>query len=177
MSSGVILYGAPATGKDTVTQALSLLDTRYRLFERLKAGAGRTTGYRMTDEHELDRLESAGLLVWQNSRYSARYAIDRPGLDELTQAGLVPVVHAGQPEVIEAVRTATPNVEWTVVQLVCDPETAKARIIARRTGDVAERLAAGAATPTISADLTINTDCLEPNEAARQIDAAIRPGS
>lgn len=167
--SGLILYGAPATGKDTITSALSQLDARFRLFERLKSGPGRTVGYRMTDDAELDRLARSDELVWINERYGARYAIDRPGLEILVGADLVPVIHAGQPEVIDALRSAVPDVEWTVVQLQCDLETATARIIDRGTGDIAERLAARDATPTISADLTVHTDSVEPDAAARLI--------
>ncbi len=169
MRSGIVLYGAPATGKDTVTEALSRLDARYCLFERLKAGTGRTTGYRMTDERELDRLETAGLLVWQNRGYGSRYAIDRPELERLVTAGLVPVVHAGQPGVIDAVRIAMPSVEWTVVQLRCSADVARTRIASRNTGDDDERLAIHAATPTIRADLTIDTGAVEPDEAAQLI--------
>lgn len=44
----VMLYGPPAAGKDTVTEALIRLDRSYRLYQRLKVGAGRTDGYRMT---------------------------------------------------------------------------------------------------------------------------------
>ncbi|MFI6220910.1 kinase [Nocardia salmonicida] len=154
-----------------MTETLSRIDARYRLFERLKSGPGRTTGYRMTDAHELDRLEKAGLLVWANARYGARYAIDQPGLDDLLAADLIPVIHAGQPEVIPAVRAATPNVEWTVIQLECDAETARSRIVARDTGDVDLRLAARDATPWIDADLTINTSSAEPGEVAQTIDA------
>ncbi|MFE5480780.1 kinase [Nocardia sp. NPDC056541] len=130
----------------------------------------------MTDDVEIDRLEKAGLLVWTNSRYGARYAIDRPGLDDLIAANLIPVVHAGQPQVIDAVRAATPQVEWTVVQLRCDADTARERIIERQTGDVAERLAAQAETPTINADLTIDTDVVDPGKAAQAIHSHRCPG-
>ncbi|MGW0250823.1 kinase [Nocardia goodfellowii] len=169
MSSGLILYGAPATGKDAVTSELSRFNAQYRLFERLKSGPGRTVGYRMTDAAELERLEKAGQLVWVNARYGARYAIDRPSLEQMVTAGLIPIVHAGQPQVIDAVRVAMPRVNWTVVQLQCAAEIAKERIAARSTGDDAERLAAYQATPTIRADLTIDTGLLEPGEAARLI--------
>jgi hypothetical protein len=41
---GVILYGPPGAGKDTVTAALTSPDARFQLFRRIKAGAGRTMG-------------------------------------------------------------------------------------------------------------------------------------
>ena len=37
MNIGVILYGPPAAGKDTITGELLALDPRYRQFSRLKA--------------------------------------------------------------------------------------------------------------------------------------------
>ncbi|MFI5501768.1 kinase [Nocardia asteroides] len=166
MKSGVILFGGPATGKDTVTRALSRLDARYRLFERLKAGPGRTEGYRMTDSSELERLDLAGELVYVNSRYGARYAIDKPTLTALATEGFIPVVHAGQPQVIDALREAMPDIHWTVVQLQCTTETARRRIADRATGDDSERLAAREETPSILADLTIDTDHIQPAQAA-----------
>ncbi|WP_278260592.1 kinase [Nocardia sp. AG03] len=127
----------------------------------------------MTNDAELRRLEKAGLLIWTNTRYGARYAIDRPGLDELIGANLIPVVHAGQPKVIDAVQNAAPQVKWTVVQLRCDIDTARTRIIARNTGDVAERLIAQEETPAIEADLTVDTGAVEANEAAQLIRRAV----
>ncbi|MFI6043364.1 kinase [Nocardia sp. NPDC051321] len=174
MTHGLILYGAPASGKDTVTTALTELDGRFHLYERLKAGPGREMGYRMVTPGELDRLANRGEILWQNSRYGARYAIDRPELSRLFQQGSIPVVHAGQPEVVAAVSIAIDAVNWTVIELRCSRATAEARIIARRTGDTPERLAAWDATPRLTnADLVIDTDSTTPGEAARRVDAAV----
>ncbi|MFE6924788.1 kinase [Nocardia sp. NPDC057663] len=128
----------------------------------------------MTDEAEISRLTETGQMIWINERYGARYAIDRPGLSQLLADGFIPVVHAGQPEVIAAVETAMPEVRWTVVQLVTDLATAKARIVARDTGDIAERLAARDATPQIVANATFDTAQLTPDQAAEYIEAAVR---
>jgi guanylate kinase len=176
MNRAVILYGAPATGKDTVTTALVQLDSRFQLFERMKAGPGRTTGYRMTTPDTLNSLCRAGEIVWLNERYNARYAIDRPGLQALIQAGKVPVVHAGQPEVIPAVTGSMSDVEWTVVELRCSRETAHARIVARDTGDTPARLAAWDSTPKLtSASAVIDTDLTTSSEAAQLIRSTVLP--
>ncbi|MGW5318932.1 kinase [Nocardia thailandica] len=172
-SIGLVLYGAPATGKDTITAALNQRSERFRLFERLKVGGGRNVGYRMTDTAELDRLENTGQLIWVNERYGARYAIDRPGLAQILSDGYVPVVHAGQPGVIKALRASMPEVRWIVVQLVTDLKTATARIKARNTGDTAERLQAREATPRIEAHATLDTATLSPEEAAGRIEATV----
>ncbi|MGK5554002.1 hypothetical protein ACSNOI_20525 [Actinomadura kijaniata] len=44
MRSGIVLYGPPASGKDTITAASSALDDRYVYFHKLKVGAGRSAG-------------------------------------------------------------------------------------------------------------------------------------
>ncbi|MEV0538526.1 MULTISPECIES: kinase [Nocardia] len=128
----------------------------------------------MTDEVEIARLAEADQVIWSNERYGARYVIDRPGLSQLLDDGFTPVVHAGQPEVVDAVKTAMPEVLWTVVQLVTDLATARARIVARNTGDTAERLAASVETPRITATATLDTARIEPDEAASYIEAAVR---
>lgn len=170
MTHGLILYGAPAVGKDTVTKAVATADSRFRLFERLKAGPGRTAGYRMTTTSQLDRLARDGEIVWENSRYGARYAIDRATLLELVHDGFIPVVHAGQPEVIAAVRDATPNLSWVVVELRCSRPVAAARIIERSTGDSPARLKAWDQTPSLDiAELSIDTGDTQPDAAAARI--------
>lgn len=84
---GVVLYGPPASGKDTVTQSLADLDSRYRLFARLKVGSGKTAGYRMGTAEQLRQLETAGDVVYANSRYSSTYVIDRPGWTARSRPG------------------------------------------------------------------------------------------
>ncbi len=58
--SGVILYGPPSAGKDTVSAELSHLNPAFTLFQRLKAGPGRTTGYRLTTADHINDLALAG---------------------------------------------------------------------------------------------------------------------
>lgn len=176
MSQGLILYGPPAAGKDTITAALSAEDPHIRLFERLKAGPGRRTGYRMTTPEQLDSLSRSGGIIWENSRYGARYAIDRPTLMDMMAAGLIPIIHAGQPEVISAVQSATPDDEWVIVALTCSRETALSRIVRRNTGDTAERMAVWDRTPALqNAHLTVSTDHITPEQAALHIRALIAP--
>jgi guanylate kinase len=123
----------------------------------------------MTTAAALDSLEQSGQIVWQNERYGSRYVIDRDHLVEMLQ-NHIPVIHAGQPEVITALRDATPQSTWTVVQLWCPRETARSRIIQRHTGDTDARLAAWDATPRLrDADLSIDTSVIAPPESAETI--------
>jgi guanylate kinase len=166
---GVILYGAPATGKDTVTRALTGSNPSYAHFERLKAGPGRTTGYRMISMEQATSMPATAVL-WANRRYGAIYLVDLPGLQQIWQQGQIPVVHLGQPEAVEAVVERTPAASWLVVELHCDLEVLRERIRQRGTGDDDQRVAAVLSTPRLrSVDISIDTGTVNPVEAARLI--------
>jgi guanylate kinase len=172
MTNGVILYGPPAAGKDTVTRALGNIDSRYRLFHRIKVGAGRADGYRMATAAEVDRLRAAGEILWENRRYGATYVVDREHLaHELTEAR--PVLHLGQSKAIPAILGAFPAGCWLVVYLWCARTVAERRVVARDTGDVAQRMQAWDATEAIRADLMIDTGETAADEAAAMINAAV----
>ncbi|MFF1511882.1 guanylate kinase [Streptomyces sp. NPDC058326] len=172
---GVILYGPPASGKDTVTAALSDLDPRYAQFARLKVGAGKATGYRMGTPEQLHELEAACDVVYANSRYGNTYAIDRPGVDAAFATG-VPVVHLGQVDGVRALVDGYPA-DWSAVLLWCSREATEQRSVGRGDSDTAARLAAWDATredldahPSMAWDLTIDTTEASPQDAARLID-------
>jgi guanylate kinase len=171
---GIVFYGPPAAGKDTVTTALTALDPMCVPFRRLKSGPGRTAGYRMASNREIDRLREAGELLWENRRYGAGYFVDRSSMAlELTRG--YPVLHLGQPEAITAMRSAFPETRWLVVYLWCPREVAESRILARGTDDARARLQAWDATRPIAGDLTIDTSTISPAESARRIhDEVIR---
>ncbi|GAA2216784.1 hypothetical protein GCM10010429_45810 [Micromonospora olivasterospora] len=172
MKRGLILYGAPATGKDTVTAELVRRESRLEHFKRLKLGPGRTTGYRMISASQADDLRHRpGAILWENSRYDATYFVDRSGLEQLWTSGYVPVVHLGQVEAVEAI---TGDVEtgasWTVVELYCRPALLRSRIRSRATGDEEQRFAAIEQTPHLpNADIRIDTESVPATEAARMI--------
>ncbi|MFI8426036.1 AAA family ATPase [Streptomyces sp. NPDC085479] len=172
---GVVLYGPPASGKDTVTTALTQLSTSYVQFARLKVGTGKSAGYRMGTAEQLRTLEVANGLIYANSRYGSTYVIDRPGLDDAFAAG-VPVVHLGQ---VDGVRALVDSYEadWSVVLLWCPREVTEQRSAGRGDNDTAARLAAWDATrqdldahSDMIWDLTVDTTTVVPHEAARLID-------
>jgi guanylate kinase len=176
---GVVLYGPPAAGKDTVTAALAQLDQRYRQFARLKVGAGKSAGYRMGTAEQLAALEAAGDVVYANSRYGNTYVIDRPGLTTAFAAG-VPVVHLGQVDGIRALVGGYPA-DWAVVLLWCPREVTAQRSERRGDADTTARLAAWDATrddvkahPDMVWDLTVDTAATSPGESARLIDQLVR---
>lgn len=174
---GIILYGPPASGKDTITQALTEVDPRCRLFRRLKAGPGKTSTYRMVTEDYIRELSARGDIVWSNSRYGSTYAVDMPELRRAFTAG-IPVLHLGQVDAVTAITSATPEAQWVVIALSCPRDTARARLQARSPSDIAHRLQAWDDTPPCPhPDLAIDTEDLEPADAATLILHAVYDGS
>ncbi|MEV8529281.1 guanylate kinase [Streptomyces sp. NPDC052000] len=172
---GVILYGPPASGKDTVTAGLTELNSKYVQFARLKVGTGKAAGYRMGTAEQLHKLRAAGDVVYANSRYGNTYVIDRPGVDAAFAAG-VPVVHLGQVDGIRALVDGY-AAAWLVVLLWCPREVTEQRSTGRGDSDTAARLAAWDATredldkhPGATWDLTVDTTEASPKDAARLID-------
>jgi guanylate kinase len=175
MTQGVILYGPPAAGKDTVTRALTQLTPRYTQFARLKVGSGKSSGYRMGTAEQLHALEAEGKVVYANRRYGNIYVLDRPGLDDAFQAG-VPVVHLGQVDGIRALIDGYPA-NWAAVLLWCSREETARRSEGRGDANTAARLEAWDATredldthEAMVWDLTVNTATASPQESARRID-------
>ncbi|MFF2352459.1 guanylate kinase [Kitasatospora sp. NPDC058115] len=178
IARGLILYGPPAAGKDTVTRALQDISPEYRLFSRLKVGSGKSVGYRMGTAEQLAELRTDGDVVYENSRYGNVYAIDRPGLGEAFEDG-IPVVHLGQIDGIDALVKGYPAA-WSTVLLWCTREETAVRSAGRGDADTGARLAAWDATradvdahPGQRWDLTVDTGSTGPAEAARLIDELV----
>lgn len=167
--NGVILYGAPATGKDTVTAALVRQYPHFVLYKRLKCGPGRTAGYRMISPKAMAAIPASSIL-WTNHRYGATYLVDRDGLADTWKSGHVPVLHLGQPEAVDAVVDQIPGVRWLVVELHSPLDVLRERISARGTGDDDQRIKAAMRTPRLlTARVHVDTSVIDPNSAARLI--------
>lgn len=174
MPSGVILYGPPGSGKDTITCELAQLRPEFALFERLKAGPGRTTGYRLTTVDHIEALSRAGELLYRNARYDAEYAIDRQGVAALVDADRIPVLHMGQVVGISAV--AAYPLHWIRALLWCPLDTTQSRSAGRGDKDVEARVKVWHETreDLLAHEhepwtLTLRTDQLSPTESAEAI--------
>lgn len=180
MRQGILLYGPPAAGKDTITAALTELDALYVPFTRLKVGTGKSEGYRMGTAEQLAALEARGDVIYRNDRYGNIYVVDRPGLDQAMEGGRAPVVHLGQMVGMEQVTTLFPA-HWVRVLLWCSRETTARRSPQRGDTDTAARLAAWDATqadlaahPRAQWELRVETDATAPHETAQRIDDIVR---
>jgi guanylate kinase len=178
--SGVILYGPPAAGKDTITKALADMDPRFQLLRKLKAGTGKQDGYRPCSATELDRMDSTGELLYRNARYGNEYAVDAASVDRLVRQGAVPIVHVGQLAGVTAVRCYA-AVHWLAVVLWCARNLASSRLVERGDGNAADRMRAWdetqddlVSTPQFSFDLRIRTDRVSAREAAVAIYQRVR---
>ncbi|MFG3145316.1 guanylate kinase [Streptomyces sp. NPDC048243] len=170
----MILYGPPGSGKDTITGELTRLRPEFTLFERLKAGPGRTAGYRLTTVDQIEELSRAGELLYRNDRYGAEYAIDRQGVTALVDADRVPVLHMGQ--VAGASAVAAFPLHWIRVLLWCPLDVTESRSVGRGDKDVdvrvkvwhetREDLLAHESAPWT---LALRTDELGPTESANAI--------
>jgi guanylate kinase len=169
----VILYGPPAAGKNTITDALTSLDDSYRLYRRLKVGAGRTVGYQMTTLAHIDTLRSADSVVWETHRYGALYVVDRASLTEMLPV-CIPILHLGQVKAVKAVTDALAT-QCVTAWLWCPRDVAVRRITERGTGDAAARLRAWDETqPLPKADISVNTAKVHPADAAAAIHSRVQ---
>ncbi|MFH8558932.1 guanylate kinase [Streptomyces celluloflavus] len=174
---GVILYGPPAAGKDSITAALAKADRRYAQFTRLKVGSGKSDGYRMGTPEQIQNLEAAGDVVYRNERYGNTYVIDRPGLADAFTGG-VPIVHLGQVAGIQELLVGF-SANWLTVLLWCPRSVTEARSQGRGDVDTAKRLTvweetkADLAAHSFDFDLVLRTDITAPKVAAQLIDQAL----
>ncbi|WP_392966895.1 guanylate kinase [Streptomyces sp. LN245] len=177
-SFGVILYGPPGAGKDTITSELTRIRRHFALYQRLKAGPGRTTGYRLTTTDHIEDLSRVGDLLYRNTRYDAEYAIDRRGITALVNDGRIPVLHMGQVVGVGAV-TAFP-LHWIRVLLWCPLDVTESRSAGRKDKDVDARVKVWHETredvlahETEPWTLALPTDQLSPTESANAIIDAV----
>ncbi|MFF5109624.1 guanylate kinase [Streptosporangium sp. NPDC000509] len=174
---GVVIYGPPASGKDTITAALTRLDARFTLLPKLKVGAGRADGYEFVSAEHLDKLRDAGRLVAETHRYGNVYAIDRQSIEDRHAAGYVPVVHMGNLDDLRRL-IGRPSNSWLTVLLWVPREVTEQRSRSRGDLDTGKRLAAWDETLTdleqspLGAEffqLRIHTDRRSANAAAHEI--------
>ncbi len=172
----LLLSGPPASGKDAVTQALADLDDRFTLFRRLKAGSGRSAGYRTVSRVQLDELRQRGEIIQCHERYGNLYAVDAPSLHLMLASRQCPVIHVGRLANLAPLQAAAPSLS---VLLWADEVTVGRRLRTRGDSDVIERTAAWReerdevlAAPPMTWHVVISTVGSSPAQVAREVRAA-----
>lgn len=182
---GVLLYGPPAAGKDTVTAALHALDPRFSQLVKVKVGSGRTAGYRMATAPELAELRRAGRIVLETERYGNTYAVDRADLDALRSEGGVPVVHVGSLSHLRSFLEAVTE-PWLHVLLWLPRAECARRSAGRGDRDTEERLSvwdttledlASSPPDTSPFHLLLRTDLHSPERTASIVRDAVTAGA
>jgi guanylate kinase len=175
----IILYGPPASGKNTVGDALRRHESRCVHFARLKAGRDIGPSYRSATAEDIGRLRYSDQILYENVRYGNVYLVDRPYLDSLVVSGRIPVLHLGQVAGVRAVRRYPAR--WLSVLLWCPRDVAEMRLLARGCTSVTERLVAwdeteeDIRTATFGDfDLRVDTHRVSPDEASACVLAALR---
>ncbi|AXI76827.1 nucleoside/nucleotide kinase family protein [Peterkaempfera bronchialis] len=178
--SGVVLYGPPTAGKDTITSALSAADPRFRLVTKLKQGSGRSAGYRFVTSEELSGLRDQGRIVVETRRYGNVYAVDRRDIAELRSQGLIPVVHIGNVADLRRLLGGA-AADWLRVLLWVPADVCEERSRLRGDADTTKRLTAWAETAAdlLGADVDglfdviVRTDRLSVDAAVEAIGRAL----
>jgi guanylate kinase len=178
VSVGVILHGPPASGKSTVTRELISLKSGFRNFKTIKVTTDSSFGdYEFLTPIEFNRVENENRIVWQIHRYDAIYAIDRLRLaDDLLCS--VPIVQVGQAGAVGAVVKEFSDTTWVTVDLRCDRQSARARLVARNPREVELRISVWDKTPQLdNCTLVLDTVVLSPSDTAARIATQVSTAS
>ncbi|WP_298210419.1 hypothetical protein [Ferrimicrobium sp.] len=132
----LVLFGAPAVGKDTATKVLEERGDHFKHFIKHKVGFASKHGYTMITSSELAEYELAGRVVSKVERYGSIYLVDRLRLKAAIAGRRIPVIHSAS---IDEIRTLV-AIGGIVLVLECSRDTAVQRLVARDRNTVAQRL-------------------------------------
>lgn len=166
----LVLFGPPASGKDTITTELHRQHEAFVLYRPMRSGPSSDRYRLLVAEAE----PAAGDVLHTLDRYERRYLFDRPEVDRLLVDGYIPVLHIGQLAGVKRVHAAYPA--SCLVQLVCRRQICEQRSRSRADIDLPARLTAWDETqadldahPGLAFTLTIDTETVTPDAAARRI--------
>lgn len=141
----LLLSGTPASGKDTISNLLVDIDSRFRHFKKHR-GSNQPKDdntYIHVSFSQFSALSDEDEFVQFHSRYGRGYGVSRTELERHWQQGEIPIIHVGKYENIEPFKKA--NLDVSSVLLLVSLSETKRRLTERHPGDTEEvekRLAA-----------------------------------
>lgn len=102
----ILLSGTPASGKDTLTNGLKSLDTRFVHFKKHKISSGGKLDdtYHLVSKDEFDEMAQNGKFVQYHYRYDRGYGVSESELKLLKEINKIPIIHVGKYENIAKFR-------------------------------------------------------------------------
>lgn len=99
----ILISGTPASGKDTITDALIMLNSDFIHFRKHKISTGGKLddSYYLVTKEKFDEMVNNGDFVQHHYRYDRGYAVARHVLEENWKNGKVPIIHVGKYENID----------------------------------------------------------------------------
>lgn len=95
----ICLSGMPASGKDTVSERLCVLDGRFVLFKKHRGTNGKSKeGYFNISIAQFEKKIRNGDFVQWHGRYGRYYGIDGKELNNLLETRKIPIIHVGRIE-------------------------------------------------------------------------------
>lgn len=149
----VVISGATASGKDTITHALESIPwSRLVYFQKHKgvdnvevaSSEERNANYHLVSHATYRRMAKNGAFLEHHERYGNGYGVSIDGLRICCASGMIPIVHNGAYHHLRSF-FEHPDVEVMSILLWASRETTHTRLLARNGGDeqdAAMRLAA-----------------------------------
>ena len=96
----LLISGTPASGKDTITDALIMLNPKFIHFKKHKISTGGQldNSYHHVTKDEFDVMANNGDFVQYHYRYDGGYAVAQYVLEDNWREGKVPIIHVGKYE-------------------------------------------------------------------------------
>lgn len=106
-TSSVLLSGTPASGKDTITEALAKLDSKFIHFRKHKIASGGKLddSYILVSAGEFDAIKMSGGFIQSHERYGRGYGVSVEEFDRVRNNGQIPVIHVGKYENLQSFRS------------------------------------------------------------------------
>lgn len=123
---GVVLAGPPASGKRTVTFALTSLRRSYASFPALTVAHRARVAAEQTTRRHLDELRAWAQLFHEFTSDGIRFAYERERLNNLREQGRIPIACVDDGDVLQAFEREADD--WLQILLWCPRDEAERRL-------------------------------------------------